>query len=253
MKARRARGHRRRALPAPSRAARAVPARSGSAPPTGRRPRRGCRSRGASRPWRYGCRRSTPVSSSATVTPEPSKPGDLRDRPAGRSPGRTPRCRATCGAARPDTRRARGRRPRPRGRARASARNVGSIEPAKPLSTRTKDCSGSTGAPRDQRPAMACRCAARAAAVQARICRSVAVTSGAARRDRRATARAGRRSTGRRAAGSGRLPSSPCHPAAPTEGLVRAAGRTAERRGAQSTASDAERVSYTDAYASSPR
>ena len=76
---------------------------------------------------RYGCVRSTPVSSSATVIPDPSKPGRGRADPLQARGSRDVRG----GRARPqsDTRRAPGRRPRRADRAPAAATACGRAAP----------------------------------------------------------------------------------------------------------------------------
>ncbi len=84
------------------------------------------RSRAATRPPRYGCVASTPVSSSAIVTPRPSKPGSAD---SGRWPLGSPNARGDRAArprSSPGTRPAPGRRRRPRGCARAATTARGS-------------------------------------------------------------------------------------------------------------------------------
>ncbi len=105
--------------------------RSGSPAPRRRRCRRRGRTPAQTRPWRYGLRRSTPVSRSAIVTPRPSSPAS---RTSGRCPAGGARASATAASRRPPgTRPAPGRRPSTSGDRSSSATARGSRTAEKPF------------------------------------------------------------------------------------------------------------------------
>ena len=88
---------------------------------------------GSTRPPRYGCERSTPVSSSAIERPVPSKPGSA-------TPGADAALARRASRPTPGRRRAPGRRPPPPGCARAAATARGSSSP-RSRRARARSCS----------------------------------------------------------------------------------------------------------------
>ena len=114
---------------------------------------------GSSRPWRNGWRVSTPVSSSATVTPVPSAPGSAMSgsAPAPRREDLGVEDRVRTRAPQRDRRRAPGIRPQRPGRARARA---GCADRARPRSRSGRGRTTARGGPAPHGPRAARSCAA---------------------------------------------------------------------------------------------